>query len=250
MAEALKHKHHFRLAYGVLALAFWVSLAGFVLLLARPNHSRPLAWSTWKPSTSGLDGAHQIALRIASKYKDTNGAQLVAVQEHGPQVQGLRLEAIGVRKLSSGGQIDPYIGLFRTSNTLIYAFCGLQTNCAVQGESTDRQERVLRREALELSLYAFKYLKGIDQVVSLVQSVKDGGTSAVFLRKKALEPELDHPLHDTLPLRRPPSVSGGDPKEAAVIDALTLPNTFPAHFEPLPDGDAILVLDVANQVTQ
>ena len=250
MAEPVRQKHLFRLAYGVLALAFWVSLAGFVLLLARPNHSKPLVWSHWKPTTSGLDGAHQIALRVSSGYKDSNGAQLVAVQEHGPQVQGLRLEAIGVRKLSSGGQIDPYIGLFRTNNTLIYAFCGLQTNCAMQGDSTDRQQRMLRREALELSLYAFKYLKGVDQVVSLVQAVKDGGTSAVFLRKSQLTPELEHPLRDTLPLPHPPSVLGKDPKEAPVIDALTLPNTFPAHFEPLPDGDAILVLDVANQATQ
>jgi hypothetical protein len=32
-----------------------------------------------------------------------------------------------------------------------------------------------------------------------------------------------------------------------VIDALTLQNTFPAHFEPLPDGDAILVLNVVEQ---
>ena len=32
-----------------------------------------------------------------------------------------------------------------------------------------------------------------------------------------------------------------------MIDALTLPNTFPAHYESLPDGDAILVLDVSAQ---
>jgi hypothetical protein len=250
VAEAVDHKRVFRLAYAVLALAFWLSLAGFVGLRARPNHSKSVAWAAWRPSTVGRNGAHQIALRIAPRYKDTNGAQLAAVQEHGPQVQGLRLEAIGVRRLNEGGQINPYIGLFRTNKTLIYAFCGLQQNCAMQGESTDLQQRAVRREALELSLYAFKYLKDVDQVVSLVQSVKDGGTSAVFLRKSQLEPELEHPLRDTLPLASPPSAATHDPKEAAVIDALTLPNTFPAHFEPLPDGDAILVLDVANQATQ
>jgi hypothetical protein len=54
-------------------------------------------------------------------------------------------------------------------------------------------------------------------------------------------------LHDTLPLASPPVATAGNPKEAAVIDALTLQSTFPAHFEPLPDGDAILVLDVAQQ---
>jgi hypothetical protein len=250
VAEGLTHKHQFRLAYGVLALAFWLSVAGFVLLLARPNHSKPMVWSSWKPSTQGLEGAHQIALRIAPKYKAANGSELVAVQEHGPQVQGLRLEAIGVRKLNQSGQIDPYIGLFHADKTLIYAFCGLQTNCGIQGDSSAEQQRLLRREALELSLYAFRYLKGVDQVVSLVDSTKDGGMSAVFLRKADLEPELKHPLHDTLPLKTPPAVGTKDSRESAVIDALTLPNTFPGHFESLPDGDAILVLDVANQATQ
>jgi hypothetical protein len=244
-----RQKHLFRLAYGVLALAFWLSLAGFVLLLARPNHSKPIVWSAWKPNTQGLLGAREISLRIAPQYKGTNGAQLIAVQPHGPQVQGLRLEAIGVRRLNSGGQIDPYIGMYRTDNTLIYAFCGLQTNCGLQGDNTPALQRSLRRAALELSLYSFKYLKGIDQVVSLVQSVKAGGTSAVFLRKSDLKPELAHPLRDTLPLRQAPNAGSSDAKEAAVIDALTVSNTFPAHFEPLPDGDAILVLDVADQAS-
>jgi len=208
-----------------------------------------MVWSAWRPSTQGLAGAHEIALRVAPKYKAANGAELAAVQEHGPQVQGLRLEAIGVRRLNQGGQIDPYIGLFHADKTLIYAFCGLQANCALEGDSTAEQERMLRREALELSLYAFRYLHGVDQVVSLVDSTKDGGTSAVFLRKSELEPELKHPLRDTLPLGSPPPVNAKDSRESAVIDALTLTNTFPAHFESLPDGDAILVLDIANQAT-
>ncbi|MFZ1878934.1 MAG: hypothetical protein WAU41_02095 [Gaiellaceae bacterium] len=253
MAEALggskvdRHRQLFRLAYGVLALAFWVSIGGFVLLITRPNHSAAVPWSTWKPDAQGLPGAREIGLRIASGYKSANGTQLVAVQEHSPQVQGLKLEAIGVRRLNAGGQIDPYIGLFRTDKTLIYAFCGLQSNCSIEGSSTAQSQRALRREALELSLYAFKYLRGVDQVVSLLQPVKDSGTSAVFLRKSDLKAELESPLRDTLPLASPPVVTANDPKEAAAIDALTSQATFPAHFEPLPDGDAILVLDIAAQ---
>jgi hypothetical protein len=243
---ARRDKHLFRLAYGVLALAFWVSLAGFVVLLARPNHSQPLVWSKWQPKGEGLTGAHEIAQRIGPRYKGSDGTQLVAVQEHGPSVQGLHLEAVGVRRLGQSGQVDPYIGLFRTDRTLIYAFCGLQTNCSIDSSSSV-QEQVLRREALELSLYAFKYLKNVDQVVSLVQTVKDGGTSAVFLRKDDLRAELEHPLHETLPLQAAQVTSPIGKREGKVVDALTLPNTFPAHYESLPDGDAILVLDVASQ---
>jgi len=241
-----REKHLFRLAYGVLALAFWVSVAGFVVLLARPNHSKPLVWSTWKPKSQGLTGAHEIAQRIGPLYKAPNGTQLVAVQEHGPSVQGLHLEAVGVRRLGQSGQVDPYIGLFRTDRTLIYAFCGLQANCSIDSSATVK-EQVLRREALELSLYAFKYLKNVDQVVSLVQTVKDGGTSAVFLRKDDLRAELEHPLHETLPQQAPRLASPIAKREGKVVDALTLPNTFPAHYESLPDGDAILVLDVSAQ---
>ncbi len=238
-------KHHFRLAYGVLALAFWVSVAGFIVLLTNQHNAASVRWSSWKPTSQGLLGAHQIALRVGSTYRSPQGTQLVAVQEHAPYVQGLHLEAVGVRRLGQNGQIDPYIGLFGTDRTLIYAFCGLESACSLPGPTTSVEQRVLRREALELSLYAFKYLKNVDQVVSLVQTVKDGGTSAIFLRKHDLKPELDHPLRNTLPLRTPPV--GGDKREAAVIDALTLQNTFPAHYESLPDGDAILVLDVAAQ---
>jgi hypothetical protein len=253
VAEALgdsrsqKHRQLFRLAYGVLALAFWISVGGFVLLVTRPNHSASVAWSAWKPETQGLSGAREIGLRISSGYRSANGTQLVAVQEHSAQVQGLKLEAIGVRRLNSAGQINPYIGLFHADRTLIYAFCGLQSNCSIEGSSTAQSQRALRREALELSLYAFKYLHDVDQVVSLLEPVKGSGTSAVFLRKSDLKPELDHPLRDTLPLAMPPVATSNDAKEASVIDSLTSQATFPAHFEPLPDGDAILVLDIAAQ---
>jgi hypothetical protein len=249
VAEAVEnpHRHHFRLAYAVLALAFWLSVAGFIVLLTRHEHDQVTRWSKWQPKAQGLLGAHEIALQVGGKYHAADGTQLVAVQEHAPYVQGLRVEAIGVRRLGDNGQLDPYIGLFGTDRTLIYAFCGLQTNCAIAGANTSIKERILRREALELSLYAFKYLKNVDQVVSLVQTVKDGGTSAVFLRKRDLEPELDHPLRQTLPLVMPPPAGTANARESAVIDALTLRNTFPAHYESLPDGDAILVLDYAAQ---
>ena len=238
-------KHHFRLAYGVLALAFWISVAGFVVLLTRQHDDKRVAWSAWKPNQQGLDGAREIAQRVGPTYRSENGTQLAAVTEQLPIFQGTRVAAVGVRRLAPSGQVSPYIGLFGTNKTLIYAFCGLEANCSLQGGSTSVQQRNVRREALELSLYAFKYLKDVDQVVSLVQTVKDGGTSAIFLRKSDLTPELDHPLRDTLPLKSPPVSS--DRREGAVIDALTLQNTFPAHFEALPDGDSILVLDVAAQ---
>jgi hypothetical protein len=250
VAEAVEtgggRRRSFKLAYAALAVALGLAVAGFVILLTR-GQSRTEAtesWSAWKPDDSGLLGAREIGHTVAAQYKTADGQQLAAVQEHLPEVQGLHLETIGVRRLLDTGQIDPYIGLFGTDRTLIYAFCGLRANCAVGGTSAPSQ--LLRREALELSLYAFKYLKGVDQVVSLVQGSSTGGPTAVFLRRNQLSSELDNPLRDTLPLSKPPREGAVDDRESAVIDALTLQNTFPAHFEPLPDGDAILVLDISS----
>jgi hypothetical protein len=246
VAEAVTSRRHFRLAYVLLALVFWLSVAAFVLLLTRGHqHAATRAnWSAWKPTDSGLLGARQIGHTVATQYKSATGEELAVVQEHLPEVQGLHLESIGVRRLLQTGQIDPYVGLFSTDQTLIYAFCGTEANCAI-GSST-APSMLVRREALELSLYAFKYLKGVNQVVSLVQTTKTSGTSAIFLRKDDLAPELSKPLRSTLPLSVPPPAGTNDSREGPTIDSLTLQNTFPAHFEPLPDGDAILVLDVSS----
>ena len=179
----------------MLALAFWLSVAGFVVLLTRHEHSQATRWSTWKPKAQGLTRRPPDRARgRRRRTRRPNGTQLVAVQEHAPYVPG-RCARGGRRAAARPERVrsTPYIGLFGTDRTLIYAFCGLQTNCSLAGTTTSVKERILRREALELSLYAFKYLKNVDQVVSLVQTVKDGGTSAVFLRKRDLQPELDHP---------------------------------------------------------
>ena len=86
MAEAVEnpHRHHFRLAYAVLALAFWLSVAGFIVLLTRHEHDQVTRWSKWQPKAQGLLGAHEIALQVGGKYHAADGTQLVAVQEHAP----------------------------------------------------------------------------------------------------------------------------------------------------------------------
>jgi hypothetical protein len=245
----MRERHLFRLAYAVLALAFWVSVAGFAYLMTRPHHSKQLAWSAWKPKHQDLDGAREIGQHVSHAYRFDDGRQLVAVQEHPNEVQGLRLEAIGVRRLQTNGVVDRYIALYPGRRTLIYAFCGLGRNCSVAGRDNDGIDRLLRREALELTLYAFKYLHGLDQVVSLLPpspATGGEGTDAVFIRDDTdFRKILKHPLREILPRATPPAPSQLDAKEAAVVDALTRDRTFPAQFEPLPDGDAILVLQSA-----
>jgi hypothetical protein len=251
VATAVKQKHYFRLAYGVLALAFWVSVAGFTYLMTRPDHAKSQAWSAWRPTNNDLTGAREIAQRVARQYRNDSGSQLVAIQEHPPEVQGLRLEAIGVRRPHRNGQIDPYIALYGGRRTLIYAFCGLGSNCSLVDTASQELDNFLRREALEVSLYSFKYLADVEQVVSLLPPTTDatgGQSSAVFLRKDQVSSILDHPLRDVLhaAAKAPSQVP---PREANIVDALTMPQTYPATFEPLPDGDVILVLQRGDTST-
>jgi hypothetical protein len=243
----------FRLAYGVLALAFWLSVAGFTYLMTRPHHAKSVPWSSWRPSGGdALAGAREIAQRVSARYRLDSGSQLAAIQEHPPVVQGLNLEAIGVRRTRGNGKLDPYIALYGGRRTLIYAFCGLGRNCAIPGTDTTGIDHLLRREALEVALYSFKYLDGVDQVVSLLPPVPGSSetrSSAVFLRKAQFSDALTHPLRDILP-QAPPPPSRVDTNQANLIDALTGDHTYPAQFEPLPDGDAILVLQLGGGTSQ
>jgi hypothetical protein len=166
-------------------------------------------------------------------------------------VQGLRLEAIGVRRPHRNGQIDPYIALYGGRRTLIYAFCGLGSNCSVVDKASQELDNFLRREALEVSLYSFKYLADVEQVVSLLPPTMDATnpqSSAVFLRRDQLSSVLDHPLRDVLHAA-PKGPYQVPQREANIVDALTMPRTYPATFEPLPDGDVILVLQRADTST-
>jgi hypothetical protein len=70
--------------------------------------------------------------------------------------------AIGIRKTRRNGEVDPYIALYGGRRTLIYAFCGLGRNCAVQEKASDGIDRLLRRAALEVALYSFKYLDRVE----------------------------------------------------------------------------------------
>jgi hypothetical protein len=241
----VRERHLFRLAYGVLALAFWVSVAGFTYLMTRPEHDKKIVWSAWKPARNDLSGAREIAQHLAPLYRLDDGKQLAAIQEHPPEIGGTALEAIGIRKSTTGGP-DKYAAVYGGNRTLLYAFCGVGDHCSVPGETSAARELLLRREALELALYSFRYIKGIDGVVALLPpsagTSATAPTQAVYLRKSAIGELLDRPLRSILPRSEPPAPSELDTAEANVVDLLTARRTYPAQFEPLPDGDGILVL--------
>ena len=70
-----------------------------------------------------------------------------------------------------------------SGTTAVFNLCGLGSNCAIAGgtPSTDRL-LLLRREALELALYTFRYVHNVDNVVSILPP---GRTQAVTTAKLA-----------------------------------------------------------------
>ncbi len=238
----------FRVAYVGLALVLGAAVAVLVVVLLQGRPPAGPHWSTWKPpSGSRLDQASAIAGHVAPQYRlQTGGAELVAVQAHAPEIQNVPVEAVVVRGASGSAQdykITP------TKNAVSYVLCGLGARCAItSGTPTQARARLLRREALELALYTFKYVDGVDAVIALLPPPpKDSSVNwALFFKKSDFREELSQPLSRTLPspLRgklSPASVVGNSDQQ--VVEKLTRPYWYTSQFQQLQDGNAVLVLD-------
>jgi hypothetical protein len=238
----------FRLAY--VALGLFVGAAAVVLVVVLLQ-GRPAAgphWSAWKPSSgSRLDQAAAIAGHVAPEYRLTaGGAELVAVQAHAPEIQNVPVEAVVVRGASGSSQDYK---ITSTKNAVSYVLCGLGTRCAItSGTPTVARARLLRREALELALYTFKYVSGVDAVIALLPPPpKDSSVNwALFFKKSDFRAELSQPLSRTLPSPlkgklSPASVVGTSDQQT--VEKLTRPYWYTSQFQQLQDGNAVLVLD-------
>ncbi len=237
------YRHRFRLAYAALAVVFWAAVAGVALSVTGGiGGGDGPPWSAWRPQEKGLDAAREIAAHVGSRYHLAGGRQLVAVRAHTPDVLGgVPLVAVTVRGGSSGDVVELSEG-----KSIVYELCGQGTKCAIDvGKPTKERARLVRREALELALYTFKYVRGVDSVITFLPPppTKKPKLSTVFFRQSELEQELDRPLRDTLPDPVPPTPAALSPSESDTIERLTAPRWFNGQFEQLQNGAAILVLD-------
>ena len=163
---------------------------------------------------------------------------------------------VALRTAPQGGNID-----FIDGNGLMFTLNGLGPKGSVRGgKPSEARHLFLRREALELALYTFRYVKDVDLVVALLPpkppektknkdgttatatAAEDSQTQALFFRPGDLEPQLEIPLRATIPAAtpRPETIP---PSESRRIDALTRSNLFLASFQQGQDQKAFLVLD-------
>jgi hypothetical protein len=238
------HRTRFLVTYALLGGAVAASVVGLVFALgATKSHHTTVAWSSWKPAKGDTASmTKQIADHVGHRYRMAGGGQLVGVVASKPAVQDVQIKAIAVR--SSPGS-NSNISILPADKTEMFILCGLGSRCAIEkGKATTQRGRVLRRESLELALYTFKYVPGIDSIVAFLPP-KPGSnpTYTLFLRKSDLRNELKQPLHRTLTRLTAPTPTTTDPKETPVIDRLTLPSLFQYSLTQSQDGSAILVLD-------
>ena len=240
------YRGRFLLVYALLALVLAAAVAAAVVLADRPAEKAARGWSPWKPKGEGMQRASEIADFVGRRYRLPSGAQLVAVRAGPPELQDVPISTIAVRIPRPGGEgrKKDDISVFPGRDSVLYILCGLGDRCSIpEGKPSRERGRLVRRQALELALYTFTYMDGVDSVVAFLPPARGTtATRALFFRRPDLETELDRPVRATLGTRDPQLPTEIDAAEAVMIDRLTGPHEFEYQFQELQDGTLALVL--------
>ena len=246
------YRSRFGFALGALiGVALAVVALGVTLALDASESPPPDRWSTWKPTAGDeLEASRQIAEHVGPLYRLADADQMVRVQSSALEIEQHPLSVV-IRTAAAGGDIKLIEG-----HGLLYTLNGLGRFGSIPGgKPSEARHLLLRREALELSLYTFHYAEDVDMVVTLLPPPppKPGepyvpgespALQAMFYRPGDLQGELGVPLDATLPplTPRPEQIDLGKP-EFQRIDALTRSNLFDASFQQGQDASVFLVLE-------
>lgn len=248
LAGPRRYTFRFALAYTGLGIVLVAALTGLAVLVIKPGYHTPAPWSTWKPpSGTTAKMASAIADHVAHEYKlNAKGTQLVAVVAGPPKVtsgtKDVKISTLAVRKAP---QSNTGMQILSSNKTWTDQLCGLGAACSIDsGQATATRGRLVRREALEVALYTFKFVPAIDSVVAFMPPPPGQTTTTLlFLEKSNLKDQLSTPLKKTLTAPKPPLPTAADTAEVATIDKLTLPAVFSYSLTQLQDGSAALILD-------
>jgi hypothetical protein len=276
------HSGRFRVITGLLVALGIGALVVAGAIAAGGRSSAPPAqkWSDWAPTDHGTLGARDIADFVAPFYRIDNIHQLAvitvvnlesaaaaAAQQQaaasgtasGGVASGLQ---VAVRPSPTSSQVSLLGG-----NTIAYNLCGEGgKDCAIGvGKPSTNRLLLLRREALELALYTFKYISGTQNVVAILppghtqqtstlskklptattsQSVTKPVDIAVLFVRQEIAPLLGHPLRFILPEQSPPTVAEmPSAPEAGLVDQLTARGLFSEQLQQAQDGSSLIVLN-------
>jgi hypothetical protein len=275
------HAGRFRAATGVLVgLAIGaLVIAGAVAETGRTAARHAAAWSSWSPSDQGALGARDIADYVAPFYRITSVDQLdvitvVNLQSAAAEQAAAAAGASGAAAANPSGGLEVAVRPSPTSSalsllsgsTIAYNLCGIGgKNCAIGvGQPSASRLLLLRREALELALYTFKYISGTQYVLCILppgraqltgtltaKPPRSGAASAattidiaVLFTRPELSLLLGHPLSASLPEQVPPTVAEmPTAPEAGLVDQVTARGLFSEQLQQAQDGSDLITLD-------
>jgi hypothetical protein len=244
------YRKRFALVYVLLAVAAGAAAGSLIVLLGKPDAAPNARWSAWEPSGSPEAKALQIADRIPKGYRLDNGSQLAVALVGPPAVSAggeigeVPIRAIAVRPDTSRGQAEEDdIAIIDAENNMMFVLCGLGEACSIaEGEASEARHALLRREALELSLYTFKYVPDVSSVTVFLPPRPDGqSATSVFVRRGDVGDELGRPLNRTLGTTVP-GIGEISRTELQNVNRITLPRLFNYEYTQAQDGSAILIL--------
>jgi hypothetical protein len=237
------HAPRFQFLLGGLIAVAIVAIGAVVSVALNPpaTGEKGPSWSPWKPSKGGGAGAAQIAAHVGPAYKLSNGKQLVAVTGGPLEVAGLPLTVAMRESAAEGGNIN-----LIQEDGVLYRLCGLGDKCAIEsGKPSGERHLLLRRQALELALYSFRYLDGLDEVAVLMPPAPGKDPSqALFFRRSDVKSHLQRPLHATLPPPAPTVNTITRSPNASLVNRITTQKLFKFSLtQANQDNRAFLVLD-------
>ncbi len=269
---ASPHADKFRVVMaGLGGLALGALAVAAAVLIAHDNNSSTssasgagssgatLSWSSWKPTATGNAGATQIADYIAPFYRLSTSQQLAVITPISTTQldastgtftgSGLTVALNTAASSSATSSLRPLAG-----ETVGYDLCGQgASDCSVGGTSSTVRMLLLRREALELAMYTFKYLPKAQNVVAVLPPGRDSTsksskkvTVAVLFQRAELAPLLTEPVDATLQ-EYPPDVAQLNAwkktEEAGLVDTITSRSLFSESVEAQQDGSSLLILN-------
>jgi hypothetical protein len=248
-ARRLVYRSRFAAFYVLLAIVAGAGVGALLVLVSRGSPAPAPAWSAWEPTGSIDSRAAQIAEHVSDPYRLPSGKPLVGVKSAPPTVtfndgSSFAVRTIAVQPAGGSSVETSDIDTFDAARTVMYTMCGAGRGCSIpEGKPSLAREQLLRREALELALYSFRYLGGIDSALILFPPrAADKGATAVFLKRSEVRTELAQPLSDTLTAPLAPGVGEITSDEQRVIDRITRARLYEYDAWRTQDGSALIAL--------
>lgn len=277
------HAPAFRTATAVLvglAVAALI-VTGALIGAGRSGSASAPSWSPWTPADSGALGARDIADYLAPFYRISPVDQLsvvtvVNLQSAAQQAAAAQAAAGGATAAAPSSGLQVAVRPSPTSsavsllggNTIAFDLCGIGgRDCTIGvGHPSTNRLLLLRREALELALYTFKYVGGTQNVVAILppgfSSSQPTSTLsktppttttpsaakpldiALLFQRQELSPLLSVPLRATLPEQIPPTIDQvSTAPEAGLVEQVTARGLFSERLQQAQDGSSLIVLD-------